>query len=108
MMNRTPRPSKVQRLEARIDKLVADIFKMNDKCVKIRRGLEAEIRTLKAENENLHKEYQDLARIHLGLAKASDKLGAWMSAALEDDKVCDEMKVDIREWFEALPKRESQ
>jgi hypothetical protein len=32
----------------------------------------------------------------------SDKaLGKWMSAALEDDKVCAEMKADILEWFEA-------
>lgn len=36
------------------------------------------------------------------LKKASDKLGAWMSAALEDENVCEEMKIDIRGWFEAL------
>ena len=32
---------------------------------------------------------------------ASAKLGAWMSAALEDPAVCDAMKADIREWFSA-------
>jgi len=32
---------------------------------------------------------------------ASVKLGAWMSAAMDDDKVCDAMKADIREWFSA-------
>lgn len=32
---------------------------------------------------------------------ASVKLGAWMSAALDDPQVCDEMKADIREWFSA-------
>lgn len=28
-----------------------------------------------------------------------DKLGAWLSAALEDPCVCKEMKKDIRNWF---------
>lgn len=32
---------------------------------------------------------------------ASVKLGAWMSAALDDPNVCDAMKADIREWFSA-------
>lgn len=32
---------------------------------------------------------------------ASVKLGAWLSAALDDPKVCDAMKADIREWFSA-------
>lgn len=31
-----------------------------------------------------------------------DKIGPWMSAALDDPKVCNEMKADIREYFEAL------
>lgn len=29
-------------------------------------------------------------------------LGAWMSAALEDPNVCEEMKQDIRNWFDSL------
>jgi hypothetical protein len=33
---------------------------------------------------------------------ASEKVGAWLSAALEDPKVCDEMKADVNEWFEAV------
>lgn len=32
---------------------------------------------------------------------ASVKLGAWMSAALDDPNVCDAMKADINEWFSA-------
>lgn len=32
---------------------------------------------------------------------ASVTLGSWMSAALDDPKVCDAMKADIREWFSA-------
>ncbi|MGJ8477231.1 hypothetical protein [Sphingobium yanoikuyae] len=32
---------------------------------------------------------------------ASARLGKWMSAALDDPKVCDDMKADIREWFSA-------
>lgn len=29
----------------------------------------------------------------------ADRLGAWMSAALDDPKVCDAMKADIQAWF---------
>lgn len=36
------------------------------------------------------------------LGHAGDKLGAWLSAALDDPNVCDEMKADIRAWFEAF------
>ncbi len=32
---------------------------------------------------------------------ANVRLGKWMSAALDDPKVCDAMKDDIREWFSA-------
>lgn len=34
-------------------------------------------------------------------AEAADRLGAWMSAALDDPKVCDAMKADIQAWFDA-------
>lgn len=30
---------------------------------------------------------------------ANVRLGKWMSAALDDPNVCEEMKADIREWF---------
>jgi|GEM_PF-5461486 len=36
------------------------------------------------------------------LETASDKLGAWVSAALDDPKVCEAMKDDINGWFAAL------
>lgn len=36
------------------------------------------------------------------LVDASDALGFWMSAALEDPKVCDEMKAVINVWFSAI------
>ncbi len=36
------------------------------------------------------------------IEEVSDKLGAWLSAALEDDNVCEEMKVDIRNWFKVM------
>jgi hypothetical protein len=32
---------------------------------------------------------------------ACARLGAWMSAALDDPNVCDAMKADISEWFSA-------
>lgn len=38
------------------------------------------------------------------LKVASNRLGAWMSSALEDDCVCEAMKIDIRNWFDALEK----
>lgn len=28
-------------------------------------------------------------------------IGAWLSAALDDPNVCDDMKTDIREWFDS-------
>ncbi len=31
----------------------------------------------------------------------SERLGGWLSAALEDPQVCEEMKQDIRDWFAA-------
>jgi hypothetical protein len=33
------------------------------------------------------------------LRKASENLGKWMAAALDDPKVCTEMKADINAWF---------
>jgi hypothetical protein len=34
-------------------------------------------------------------------ARASEALGGWMSAALDDPAVCDAMKADIQAWFDA-------
>jgi hypothetical protein len=36
------------------------------------------------------------------LREASDKIGFWLSAALDDRSVCDAMKTDIHAWFAAL------
>ncbi len=36
-------------------------------------------------------------------ANASLDVGGWLSAALEDPKVCGEMKAHIRAWFDAVP-----
>lgn len=30
------------------------------------------------------------------------KIGAWLSVALDDPKVCDEMKFDIETWFNSF------
>lgn len=35
------------------------------------------------------------------LKGANDKIGSWLSAALEDQQVCEEMKIAVREWFAA-------
>jgi hypothetical protein len=34
------------------------------------------------------------------------KIGAWLSAALEDPSTCQSMKYDINEWFECTPQIE--
>jgi len=31
---------------------------------------------------------------------ANERIGSWLSAALEDPSVCEEMKEDVRYWFE--------
>ena len=36
------------------------------------------------------------------LKEAEQELGAWMSAALGDTDVCDAMKADIINWFDAM------
>ena len=38
--------------------------------------------------------------------QADLKIGAWLSAALEDPSTCQSMKNDINEWFECTPKME--
>jgi len=35
--------------------------------------------------------------------EADLKIGAWLSAALEDPSTCQSMKDDINEWFECTP-----
>jgi len=42
-----------------------------------------------------------------GLDDAADRLGAWLSAALDDPNVCDAMKADIQAWFAALGVRQT-
>ena len=34
--------------------------------------------------------------------KSNDRIGMWLSAALDDPNVCDDMKNDIREWMDAV------
>ena len=34
------------------------------------------------------------------LTEVEEKIGSWLSAALDDDSVCDEMKADIRAWMD--------
>jgi hypothetical protein len=40
--------------------------------------------------------------------QADYRIGAWLSAALEDPSVCQSMKDDINEWFECTPKMEAR
>jgi hypothetical protein len=34
------------------------------------------------------------------LQDGNERIGAWLAAALDDPTVCEEMKADIRAWFE--------
>jgi len=61
--------------------------------------LARDCQTLIAALEQAGEPVDDPARDRVILA--SVRLGKWMSAALDDPKVCDEMKADIREWFSA-------
>jgi hypothetical protein len=46
---------------------------------------------------------RDAARAEVErLREANERVGSWLSAALEDPGVCQEMKSDIEAWFAAL------
>jgi hypothetical protein len=42
-----------------------------------------------------------IAAIDEARHEASEAVGAWLSAALDDPAVCEAMKADIRRWFDA-------
>ena len=54
-------------------------------------GQESEIETLKAKLEEA-----------IGAGDKAEAIGRWMSAALDDPKVCDEMKKDVNTYFDGL------
>jgi hypothetical protein len=40
-------------------------------------------------------------KLQLYQVEANNRLGKWMSAALDDPSVCEAMKADIRFWFDS-------
>lgn len=54
---------------------------------------------LREQRERLEADNAKLLRV---VEAARDKVGPWISAALEDTKVCTEMKADIQVFFDAL------
>lgn len=46
------------------------------------------------------------AQALFNLLEDSDLIGKWLSAALDDPKVCAEMKEDIEDWFKAVERAE--
>lgn len=40
------------------------------------------------------------------LTSVNARIGKWLSAALDDPNVCDEMKIDIRAWFDAAQSKQ--
>jgi hypothetical protein len=60
---------------------------------------------LEAANASLSKAQADLqsARERIGkLRAANEKIAPWLSASLEDYRVCKEMKADVNFWFDAI------
>lgn len=52
-----------------------------------------------------YESYVRLLEAKIGrLRAANERLGRWMSAALDDPRVCAEMKADIHNWFAAWEK----
>lgn len=54
--------------------------------------------------EDASKNFERLLRSNTSLSRKMDrirghKIRAWLSAALNDDMVCNKMKADIRDWF---------
>jgi uncharacterized small protein (DUF1192 family) len=71
-----------------------------------------EIVSLRVENKWLREQLPYIAQHRLNevehlraeierLRAGNERLGPWMSAALSDPGVCEEMQDDIRAWFEA-------
>lgn len=64
--------------------------------------LRLELSDSKNESHLLFTDKKELEAKNSQLCTAADKIGMWLSAALDDDKVCVEMKSDIREWMDAV------
>ena len=75
-------------------------------------GLRAEVDRLRGEPERYWearwrdeaKEAETLRATQAELVEVSDKIGFWLAAALDDQKVCKEMKADIEALFTVLAK----
>lgn len=63
--------------------------------------LETAFESGKEEGVDLFRFGPEYTARHHRVIMASVSLGKWMSAALDDANVCEEMKADIREWFSA-------
>ena len=60
--------------------------------------MKSDLRPLKTHRrQNVKK--RELKNLRNGMSP-EDRIGAWLSAALEDPMVCDEMKQDIKDWFD--------
>lgn len=54
-----------------------------------------------AEREQHRAQVAERDRVIAASRESNDRVGSWLSAALDDPKVCEEMKADIRAWMEA-------
>lgn len=84
--------------KARADTLAAE----NER---LREALADHKRELKGADENAAEASAALAKVldeSYRRGTAIDRLGPWLSAALDDSATCAEMKADIEAWFEAL------
>lgn len=65
-------------------------------------NLEVNLAEARRRIRELQAEKTTLSERACAVNRAALKLGAWMSAALDDPKVCDEMKADIRAWMDTI------
>lgn len=63
--------------------------------------LESAFESGKEEGADLIRFSPEYMARHHRVIMSSVRVGKWLSAALDDNNVCEEMKADIRDWFSA-------
>jgi DNA repair exonuclease SbcCD ATPase subunit len=104
--------SRAEQAEAQLASLRPSVAEIErDEAIARAEQAEAQLAEAKAQIEKLTwlltgggsaSYYGQLAAERNAMRKRSDRIGFWLSAALEDPGVCEDMKRDINEWFAAL------
>jgi hypothetical protein len=80
-------------------KLAASEQEVNRLIYELDKSRESHMKVIAAQEAKLKEYYKECANLRAKLEKCS-ALGKWMSAALSDPEVCNEMKQDIEIYFE--------